>query len=141
MVQAQVHGNLALYYLYLGNIGGASEHVPQAIKLFEAIDAHAALMTAWNLLAIVDDAQGDSAGATQTYERAYVLRWTWTERPMPHRMPPTSPSLSSREAMERRRGLEPEPQPIWTASRKATHPAVHRRNQARIAEDKETRKQ
>ncbi len=71
MVQAQVHGNLALYYSYLGNIGGASEHLQQAIKLFEAIDARTALMTAWNLLAIVDDAQGDSAGAIRNYERAY----------------------------------------------------------------------
>jgi len=71
MVAGQAHNNLTNYYIYLGNIGGASDHVRQAIKLLEPIDARADLMTAWNLLGVVHYAEDDFAGAIQSYERAY----------------------------------------------------------------------
>jgi CHAT domain-containing protein len=72
-VQAQVHGNLANYYIYLGNTGGALEHVQQAIKLFEAVGAQSDLMTDLNLLGLVRDAQGDVSAAIESYQRAYKI--------------------------------------------------------------------
>ncbi len=72
-VEAQVHGNLANYYIYLGNTGGALEHVQQAIKLFEAAGAQSDLMTDLNLLGLVRDAQGDVSAAIQSYQRAYRI--------------------------------------------------------------------
>jgi CHAT domain-containing protein len=73
LVEAQAHNNLANYYLYLGNTGDASQHLQQAIKLFEATDDRADLMIASNLLGIVHDGRDDVAGAVQSYERAYHL--------------------------------------------------------------------
>jgi CHAT domain-containing protein len=73
MVQAQAHNNLANYDLYLGDLGGSLEHLQQAIGIFEAIDARADLMIAWNLLGLVRGAQDDAAGASQSHERAYRL--------------------------------------------------------------------
>ncbi len=72
-VEAQAHGNLAGYYIYLGNIAGALEHVQQAIKLFEAVDAQSDLMTDLNLLGLVRDAQGDVPSAVRNYRRAYKI--------------------------------------------------------------------
>ena len=72
-IEAQAHGNLTNYYLYLGNTAGALEHVEQAIKLFEAADAQSDLITDLNLLGLVRDAQGDSPSAIRTYQRGYKI--------------------------------------------------------------------
>ncbi|MDR3699082.1 MAG: CHAT domain-containing protein [Candidatus Sulfopaludibacter sp.] len=79
-VQAQAHGNLANYYIYLGNTGAALEHVQQAIKLFEAAGAQLDLMTDLNLLGLVRDAQGDVSAAIQSYQRAYKIALQSGER-------------------------------------------------------------
>jgi CHAT domain-containing protein len=73
LVEAQAHNNLANYYLYLGNIADASQHLQQAVRLFESTDARADLMIGSNLLGIMNDAREDASAAIQSYERAYNL--------------------------------------------------------------------
>jgi CHAT domain-containing protein len=73
MVEAQAHNNLANYNLYLGNVTAGSEHLRQAIHLFEAVDARSDLMVGENLLGVVHDVQEDSGGASQSYQQAYRI--------------------------------------------------------------------
>jgi CHAT domain-containing protein len=73
LVEAQAHNNLANYYLYLGNIADASQHLQQAVNLFESIDARADLMIGSNLLGILNDAREDAPAAIQSYQRAYHI--------------------------------------------------------------------
>ena len=73
MVEAQAHNNLANYYLYLGNVSNASEHLDRAVKLFEKVDDRGDLMIGSNLLGIIHDAQEDGEGAAQSYEQAYHI--------------------------------------------------------------------